>query len=290
MAKKSAMSKGYRKSQQKKPFLTKKEIIALIIIVVVVIAAFLVINNLPDGFIGDSAVQEGDILAYGTTKTRDRYVKLGTINELEGFTRTDTKAETTAMVSYTYKADDETSPINYVSVSGSPLQAESLTQSSMLQLPSYGYTVGEMHETEVQGYKAYVYSSTIAYYQEPEQTADATAEATAEPAADEPAADEAVTEPATDEAATEPTAEPAAEEPAADEPAATEELAADPENNTFVQDITMYVDCENDHTLALHVALKGADESVYVAEDALTDYLKPFTEAFTLLPKTAEAK
>lgn len=279
MAKKSAMSKGYRKSQQKKPFLTKKEIIALIIIVVVVIAAFLVINNLPDGFIGDSAVQEGDILAYGTTKTRDRYVKLGTINELEGFTRTDTKAETTAMVSYTYKADDETSPINYVSVSGSPLQAESLTQSSMLQLPSYGYTVGEMHETEVQGYKAYVYSSTIAYYQEPEQTADAAAEATAEPAADEPAEDEAVTEPAADEAATEPTAEPAAEEP-----------AADPENNTFVQDITMYVDCENDHTLALHVTLKGADESVYVAEDALTDYLKPFTEAFTLLPKTAEAK
>lgn len=276
MAKKSAMSKGYRKSQQKKPFLTKKEIIALIIIVVVVIAAFLVINNLPDGFIGDSAVQEGDILAYGTTKTRDRYVKLGTINELEGFTRTDTKAETTAMVSYTYKADDETSPINYVSVSGSPLQAESLTQSSMLQLPSYGYTVGEMHETEVQGYKAYVYSSTIAYYQEPEQTADAAAEATAEPAADEPAADEA---------ATEPTAEPAAKEPAA-----TEEPAADPENNTFVQDITMYVDCENDHTLALHVTLKGADESVYVAEDALTDYLKPFTEAFTLLPKTAEAK
>ena len=280
MAKKSAMSKGYRKSQQKKPFLTKKEIIALIIIVVVVIAAFLVINNLPDGFIGDSAVQEGDILAYGTTKTRDRYVKLGTINELEGFTRTDTKAETTAMVSYTYKADDETSPINYVSVSGSPLQAESLTQSSMLQLPSYGYTVGEMHETEVQGYKAYVYSSTIAYYQEPEQTADAAAEATAEPAADE-----AVTEPAADEAATEPTAEPAAEEPAA-----TEEPAADPENNTFVQDITMYVDCENDHTLALHVTLKGADESVYVAEDALTDYLKPFTEAFTLLPKIAEAK
>ena len=280
MAKKSAMSKGYRKSQQKKPFLTKKEIIALIIIVVVVIAAFLVINNLPDGFIGDSAVQEGDILAYGTTKTRDRYVKLGTINELEGFTRTDTKAETTAMVSYTYKADDENSPINYVSVSGSPLQAESLTQSSMLQLPSYGYTVGEMHETEVQGYKAYVYSSTIAYYQEPEQTADAAAEATAEPAAEETA-----TEPAADEAATEPTSEPATEEPAS-----TEEPAADPENNTFVQDITMYVDCENDHTLALHVTLKGADESVYVAEDALTDYLKPFTEAFTLLPKTAEAK
>ncbi|MDO4370580.1 MAG: hypothetical protein Q4D43_04605 [Clostridia bacterium] len=222
----------------------------------------------------DIDVEEGDILAYYTTKTRDIYVKLGTINELEGFTRTDTKAETTAMVSYTYKADDETSPINYVSVSGSPLQAESLTQSSMLQLPSYGYTVGEMHETEVQGYKAYVYSSTIAYYQEPEQTADAAAEATAEPAADE-----AVTEPAADEAATEPTAEPAAEEP-----------AADPENNTFVQDITMYVDCENDHTLALHVTLKGADESVYVAEDALTDYLKPFTEAFTLLPKTAEAK
>ena len=280
MAKKSAMSKGYRKTQQKKPFLTKKEIIALIIIVVVVIAAFLVINNLPDGFIGDSAVQEGDILAYGTTKTRDRYVKLGTINELEGFTRTDTKAETTAMVNYTYKANDEASPINYVSVSGSPLEAESLTKSSMQQLPSYGYTVGEMHETEVQGYKAYVYSSTMAYYQEPEQTADATAEATTEPAADE-----AATEPAADEAATESTAEPAAEEPEA-----TEEPAADPENNTFVQDITMYVDCENDHTLALHVTLKGTDESVYVAEDALTDYLKPFTEAFTLLPKTAEAK
>lgn len=285
MAKKSAMSKGYRKTQQKKPFLSKKEIIALIIIVVVVIAAFLVINNLPDGFIGDSAVQEGDILAYGTTKTRDRYVKLGTINELEGYTRTDTKAETTAMVNYTYKPDDEASPINYVTVSGSPLQAESLTKSSMQQLPSYGYTVSDMYETDVQGYKAYVYSSTISYYQEPEQTDDAAAE------------------PAADEAAAESTDAPAEEAPAAEAPAveadATEAPAADadasdadaePAPNTFVQDITMYVDCENEHTLALHVTRKGTDESIYMADDALTDYLKPFTEAFTLLPKDAEAK
>lgn len=258
MAKKSSKSKGYRKSQQKKPFLTKKEIIALIIIVAVVVAAFIVINNLPDGFIGESAVQQGDILSYGTTKVRDRYLKLGTINDLEGFTRTDTKAETTAMVNYTYKPDDETSPITYVSVSGSPIEAKTLAQSTVQQMLGHGYTMGEIHETEVQGYKAYVFSSTISYYEEPEPTEEAVEEAVEEETAEEPAA----------------------EEPAEEEPA----------DNTFTQNVTMYVDCENEHTLAMHVSLKGSDESVYVPENALVDFMEPFTKAFTLIPKNAEAK
>ncbi len=251
MAKKSAMSKGYRKTQQKKPFLTKKEIIALIIIVAAVVAAFIVINNLPDGFIGDKAVQEGDILSYGTTKLRDRYLKLGTINELDGFTRTDNKAETTAMVSYSFAPNDENSPISSISVSGSPIEAATLVQSSVQQMPAYGYTTGEIHEADVQDYKAYVYSSTISYYQEPEQAE--------EPATEESAAEEA----------------PAEEAPAP---------------NVFSQDITVYVDCENDHTLAMHITLKGSDESVFIAEENLVDYAMPFTEAFTLLPKTAEAE
>ena len=37
MAKKSAKSKGYRKTVKKKPFLTKKEILELVVIVAVIV-------------------------------------------------------------------------------------------------------------------------------------------------------------------------------------------------------------------------------------------------------------
>ena len=47
-AKTSARSKGYRKTVQKKPFLTKKEIIALVAIVAVIALAILLFNLLYD--------------------------------------------------------------------------------------------------------------------------------------------------------------------------------------------------------------------------------------------------
>ena len=47
-AKTSARSKGYRKTVQKKPFLTKKEIIALVAIVVAIALAVILFNLLYD--------------------------------------------------------------------------------------------------------------------------------------------------------------------------------------------------------------------------------------------------
>lgn len=248
--KKSAAAKGFRKTEQKKPFLTKKEIIVLIVILAVVVAAFIVINNLPDGFIGASQVQPGDILAYGNKSVRDRYLKLGTINDLEGFDRTDTQADTTAMVVYTFTPKDENSNINYITVSGSPMSIDYLLQVAAQSMPTYGYTISDPQEMDVQGYKGYVYSSNIAYYEAPE-------------------------------------GEETAEVP---EDAILDGEEAEHEPNTYAQDITLYVDCENEHTLSMHVMLKNTDEAAYIADDALIEFVQPFTASFNMLPKETEAK
>ena len=75
MAKKSAMSKGYRKTVKKKPFLSKKEIIELIVIVAVILLGIVLFNIFyDDGFIKEDAVQQGDIVAYAQQVGADHLI------------------------------------------------------------------------------------------------------------------------------------------------------------------------------------------------------------------------
>ena len=93
MAKKSAKSKGYRKTITKKPYLGKKDIIWLCVIVALLAVGAFFLFRYDDGAL---KVQDGAVLADGdnwliadgsNVRGRSRYYKLGEIGELEGYAR-----------------------------------------------------------------------------------------------------------------------------------------------------------------------------------------------------------
>ena len=285
MAKKTAAQKGYRKTVKKKPFLTKKEIIALIIIVIVVIGAFILIQNLPDGFIGEQDIQSGDLVAYAANDNKTRFLKIADANELDGFTRVNSAEGVSSLPTYTYTPDDESGNITSVALMGSAVEASYLTDST---LAYFNTATADSHATEklpitVQGHDAYAFAYSYSFYDETKDAPVVDAAVTEEPAAEaeEPAAE--AEEPVAE--AEEPTAE--AEEPAveAEEPAAETE---EPAPNTFKQNISLYVDYDGVHTVALHIYMNGEDESFYIPDDQVLDYLTPYTEAFTLVEKEAK--
>jgi len=175
MAKKSAMSKGYRKTTKAKPFLTKKEITALIVIVAAILAVVVLFNIFyDDGFLAADEVQANDMVYYASSDLRDRYTKLGTANEVEGFTMSSSADNTNGVVlRRDYTPDAPVDNIDYFTVSGSFVNAPTLasTNYAYLTTEDMGLTVTEMMETEVQGYPAYVFS----YQENPaEDTAEET--------------------------------------------------------------------------------------------------------------------
>lgn len=278
MAKKTAAQKGYRKTTKKKPFLTKKELIALIIIVLVVIVGFIVIQNLPDGFIGEKDIQPGDVVSYASRDNRTRFFKVAEANELEGYTRSNAAEGAGPVPTYSYTPDDETSAIQMVTLTGSNVEASALTDSTLSYFTASdtNNVATEKMSTTVQGHDAYVFGYTYSYYDENKATeapAEEAAEAPAEEAAEAPA-EEAAEAPAEETA--EAPAEETAEAPAED---------AEPAPNTFAQNLTVYTDVDGEHTVALHLYLSGEDESFYIPDDQILDYVMPFTEAFTIVEK-----
>lgn len=274
MAKKSAMSKGYRKTVKAKPFLTKKEIIALVVIVIAIIAGVIVVNMVAKaGTIPASKVQSGEIIGFASAEMRDRYVKLGTVNEVEGFTMEGGATVETPTASYNYTPVEQGDYEHTFSVSTSVYDASTAADSIMGNYFSYGLTdLSEKFETTVYGLPAYVFGVKASYYDETQAAEEETVE---EPA--EEAAEETAEEPA------EEAAEEATEEVAED--AAVEETPAD---NVFTQSITMYIDAGEDHAIAIHSYLNGTDDSFYIPDDQLVDHMMPLTAAVNPLNAVAE--
>ena len=290
MAKKSAASKGYRKTVKKKPFLTKKEIIALVVIVAVIALAIILFNLLyDDGYLSAREVQPGDVVTYASTQVRSRYAKLAEAGELEGFTREDETNENNPITSYIYSPDSEIDSISSISLSGSFFNASDLADSTLSYVSGSGegstLRASEKLEAEVQGYPAYIFSYSSNYYDE---TKDPDA-AAAEPAeAEEPVETEApaeTEEPAETEAPAE-AGEPAGEaEPAGD---ADEAEEPKPESNVYQQNLSCYVQFDDTHSLCLHVYRSGEDESFYLDDDEIVDYVLKYTSAFTMVPPTED--
>ena len=44
---------------------------------------------------------------------------------------------------------------------------------------------------------------------------------------------------------------------------------------------------DDSHSLCFHIYRKGGDESFYLAEDELVDFIQPYTAAFELVQKDA---
>lgn len=164
MAKKTAASKGFRKQEKKKPFLTKKELIALIVIVVVVIAAFAIVDKIQTrGY--TRRVAEGDITTYASTEMKNYYLKMGEINELEGYTM---EIIGGGGKNQTYKFYPvEESDISYVSVSGGVSSADVLVN-SIRSMESETLPFYDTVETTINGLPAYVYAYSSSRYEAPE--------------------------------------------------------------------------------------------------------------------------
>ena len=92
MAKKtSARSKGYRKTVEKKPYLTKKEIIITACVAAAVILAFVLCNALyDDGSLkvknGELQVSENSLILNTGSSKYPVYYKIGQIAEIDGYT------------------------------------------------------------------------------------------------------------------------------------------------------------------------------------------------------------
>lgn len=254
MAKKSAMSKGYRKTVKKKPFLTKKEIIELVVILAVILLGVVLFNIFyDDGFIKEKDVQTGDVVSYASSNLRDRYMKIAEIRELEGFTLAERGEDSTVISAYTFNSDDNQDNIESIAVNGSFVSAQTLVDTTMAYMSGLteDSNVSAVQETTIQGYDALVFAYTYGEYDE-DYGVEATEEASAEETAE--------------------TAEAAEEEPA---------------DNKFTQAISTYIAVDDSHSLCFHIYRKGSDESFYLAEDELVDFIQPYTAAFELVQKDA---
>ena len=93
MAKKSAVSKGFRRQNQKKPYLSKKEIAAVSVIAILLAIGAFFLFRYDDGALkvqDGAVVTDGDnwLIADGSNvRGRARYCKLGEIGEIEGYGR-----------------------------------------------------------------------------------------------------------------------------------------------------------------------------------------------------------
>ena len=244
MAKKtSAASKGYRKNVKKKPFLTKKEIIALIVIVAVIVLAVVLFNVLYNPYISAKDVQSDDIITYATASTKDKYVRLGSVTDLDGYTRESTISTETPVGVNTYTPVDENSSMTNFTVSGAVVSPASMIDYMYAFYKPYADSVGEIIETEVDGHTAYICSFTMSEY------------------VDEDAAE-------TEAPATEETAE--TEAPAEDDAAAEEE---EPEPNTFYQNISLYISADDSHSIGVNAYHQGSDDSFYLSDDEIEAYM-----------------
>ena len=260
MAKKtSAASKGYRKNVKKKPFLTKKEIIALIVIVAVIVLAVVLFNVLYNPYISPKDVQSDDIITYASATTKDKYVRLGSVTDLDGYTRESSISTESPVGPNTYTPVDESSPMTNFSVSGAVVSPASMIDYMYSFYKPYADSISDVIETEVDGHTAYICSFTMSEYVAEETAEDETAEAEA-PATDETTEAEA----------------PAAEEPVETEAPAADEAAAEEEEhepNTFYQNIAMYIAADDSHSIGVNAYHRGSDDSYYLSDNEIEAYM-----------------
>lgn len=280
-AKTSARSKGYRKTVQKKPFLTRKEIIALVAIVAAIALAILLFNLLyDDGSLDvvDGAVQtenfDNSVIVQDHIGDETKYFKVAEVGELEGYTREREENSADAnLATFVYTPEDETSPIDYIRVSGGSLTPDGHMENDVFSYTMSGIPIEAQGSLELDGRDA-IYIITSAEYVVTDETAtdeaatdDTATDATAadETAADATAADDTATDTAADATATDETVTDAT---AADAETATEETEAALERYDCQQAFSAYVGSKlnDNYSIAVRIYVNGTTETAVDAE------------------------
>lgn len=136
MAKKSAKSKGYRKSAPKKNYLSKKELtITAIVAAVVIVALVLFIGFYDDGSLKVSGGKvkssgENSLIVNAGTGYKPRYFQLGNLAEIDGYTLTVSPLDSNGNVNEFIYTPDSESPIDSISVRTYALDAATYASAS----------------------------------------------------------------------------------------------------------------------------------------------------------------
>lgn len=162
-AKTSARSKGYRKVEQKKPFLSKKELIWLAAIVAAIVLAVVLFNVFYDD--GSLKTSGGKVIAENLENSivinagkgdAPKYFKVGEVGQIEGYTRERAENSTDANIA-TFKflpaAGD--GQLDYISVSGGKGTPQALAANVMYSMAQSGFETTQIQETEIGGRKVY---------------------------------------------------------------------------------------------------------------------------------------
>ncbi len=265
MAKKSAESKGYRKANAKKPYLSKRDIVLLCVLVAAVAVGAFFLFRYDDGALkvkDGAVVTDGDnwlIVNGSNIRGGARYYKLGEVGELAGYTREAKPTLTNPNVSeYVYTAEDEAADIDTVTVSTSHAGAKALSAYAEETLRAVeGTETTEVRQEEVAGRTAHIFSFTSSPVEkeEAEETNEAPAEETVEATAE-----------ATAEDATEDSVEDAAED----------------KTPAYQRAICAYIDAGHDSCVVLR--LQGGGDSIEAcpADEALNTALAEAIQAVKL--------
>lgn len=171
MARKSAASKGYRKQNARKPFITKKELIIICVIAAVVIAGFVILLNYDDGALkiaDGKVVTEGDnwlITNGAAAQNGTRFFKVGEAGDIEGFTRASQigmYGENTP--EYVYTPDGADGPSESIVIGTYPAKAERLAEYYAEQLEKekdLNIEISDIRTDKADGvdYSYYIYTS-----------------------------------------------------------------------------------------------------------------------------------
>ena len=318
-AKTSARSKGYRKTVQKKPFLTKKEIIALVAIVAAIALAILLFNLLyDDGSLDvvDGVVQtenfDNSVIVQDHIGDETKYFKVAEVGELEGYTREREENSANAnLATFVYTPEDETSPIDYIRISSGSYPPDELIARSVYNYAMNGRPIDTQGSLELDGRDVAYLISTAEYIVADETTDETTTDETttdetttddtaaAETATDETATDDTADATATDDTTTD---EAASDETTADAETAEEETEAALERYDCQQAFSAYVTSKltKDYCVTIHIYVNGTTETpvdaeglatytegLYLTEDELLSYLE---EAMQAIDPAVEAE
>lgn len=255
MAKKSAISKGYRKQTAKKPYLSKRDIIILCVLVAAVAIGAILLFRYDDGAL---KVKDGKVVADGenwlivngsNARGRARYYKLGEMGEIAGYGREARGSSADANVpEYVFTPEGEGPTIT---VTCSHVGAEALAKYSTTVLSNVeGTDVGEVQSTEFNGRTVTYFPYTGEYIPESEQEADAEADE-------------------------------AAEAPAEGESEAEGE-AAEAATDRFTRSLSGYIDASNDSSVVFHLESKAETLEACLSDEALMSALEQAVGAVTL--------
>ena len=267
MAKKSAKSKGFRRQNTKKPYLSKREIAAVCVIAVLLAVGAFFLFRYDDGAL---KVQDGAVVADGdnwliangsNVRGRARYYKLGEIGEIEGYNREKGALTGDANIpEYVFKPSEEGGDVA-VTVTCGHGSAEAMAEYARSTLEGIEITTaGEIQSAEMAGQPVQYYSYATDYTAKEAEAGDA-AEGVA-PEAEAGDTSEGVA--------------PEAEAGDAAEGKAPEETAL------YSRSVAGYIDAAHECCVIINVVSRGDSADDCQPEEALTALLEKAAGAVTL--------